>query len=193
MFPEPTHDHAFPATHPRRVPGEPRRLRVADLYTRADAITDRLLIEVPRGLVELYRLPWPLAVTSTAWADAIAWPPAAEVARPGTPQRHESVEGRLADVLFLVKTTHEANEATQPGRADHPFTVWRVPASAPTGRAAPLRLTLTIHPGDHAEPVATLAHSPHRPRWWQRHPLALAAITAALMVAPLLLALTIAH
>ncbi len=191
MIGEPTHDHAFPATHPRRVPGEPRRLRVPDLYTRADAITDHLLVKVPRGLVELYRLPWPLALTSTAWADAIAWPPAAHAARPGTPQRHESVEGRLADVLFLVKTTHES---AQPGRSVHPFTVWRVPATAPTGRARPLRLTLTIHPGDHAEPVATLAHSPRRPAWWHRHPLTLATnITAALMFAPLLALLTITH
>jgi len=188
MTGEPTHDHMYPPTHPRRVSGEPRRLRVADLYTRADAITDHLLIQVTRALVELYRLPWPLALTSTAWADAIAWPPAAQAARPGTPQRRESVEGRLADVLFLVKTTHES---AQPGRSVHPFTVWRVPAAAPTGRAAPLRLTLTIHPGDHAEPVATLAHTPRRARWWHRHPLTLAATTAALMFAPALALLTI--
>lgn len=96
MIPEPTHAHAFPATHPRRVPGEPRRLRVADLYTRADAITDHLLIEVPLGLVELYRLPWPLAVTSTAWADAIAWPPAAHAARPGPAHRSGTKASRAA-------------------------------------------------------------------------------------------------
>ena len=87
MIPEPTHDHAFPATHPRRVSGEPRRLRVADLYSRADAITDHLLVQVPRALVEVYRLPWPLAITSTAWADAIDWPPAAHTARPGPAHR----------------------------------------------------------------------------------------------------------
>ena len=190
MTGEPTHDHAYPPTEARRVPGEPRRLRVADLYTRADAITDHLLIQVPRALVEVYRLPWPLAITSTAWAAAIDWPPAAHAARPGTPQRHESVEGRLADVLFLVKTTHES---AQPGRTVHPITVWRVPATAPTRRVRPLRLTLTIHPGDHAEPVATLAHTPRRPRWWQRHPLPLAALTTALMFTPALALLAIAH
>lgn len=194
----PAHDFR---TDPRpRFPGHPspprpRRRRAADLYTRADAITDHLLIEVPRALVELYRLPWPLALTSTAWADAIAWPPAAHTpaaraARPGTPQRRESVQGSLADVLFLVQTTHES---AQPGQAVHPFTVWRVPATAPTGRVRPLPLTLTINPGDHAEPVATLAHSPHRARWWHRHPLTLAAMTAALMFAPALALLRITH
>lgn len=156
MIPEPTHDHAFPPTRPARVPGDPRHLQVAKLYTRADAITDGLLVPVPPKLVDLYRLPWPLAVTATAWADAIDWPPSAHQARPGTDRHHESVEGRLADVLFMVKTHHEA----KPGRAEVPFTLWRVAPTAPIRHARPLRLTLTIHPGESGEPVATLAHTP---------------------------------
>ncbi len=41
----------------------PSRLTIAHMYTRADAITDRLLIEVPPSLIRLHRLPWPVAVT----------------------------------------------------------------------------------------------------------------------------------
>ena len=140
MIGEPTHDHAFPPTHPRRVPGDARHLQIAQMYTRADAIIDGLLIEVPPKLVDLYRLPWPLAITATAWADAIDWPPSAHHARPGTDRNHESVEGRLADVLFLVKTSHET---ARPGIDAHPFTVWRIPPTAPTRHPRPLRLTLT--------------------------------------------------
>ena len=139
------------------------------MYTRADAITDGLLIPVPRKVVDLYRLPWPVAITSTVWADAIDWPDAAIAARPGTPHRHESIEGRLADVLFLIKAAHE----TKPTRSVHPFTLWRVPPTQPTRHARPLRLTLTVHPGDHDEPVATLAHTRRSPGWRQRHSLTL--------------------
>ena len=187
MIPEPTHDHAFPPTHPHRVPGDPRHLQVAKMYTRADAITDGLLIQVPPKLVDLYRLPWPLAVTSTAWADAIDWPERARQDRPGTDRHHESVEGRMADVLFMVKTHHEAS----PQQAAHPFTVWRIPADEPTHHARPLRLTLTIHPGDHGETVATLAHTPTRADrfgpWSDRHTLAIfyaiAAVAAGISLA----------
>lgn len=159
------------------------------MYTRADAVTDGLLVEVPGKLVALYRLPWPLAITSTVWADAIDWPQAAHDARPGTDHRHESFEGRLADVLFLVKTTHE----TAPTRTVHPFTVWRIPPSRPTHHARPLRLTLTIHPGDHDEPVATLAHSPHRPHRWHRYPPTASTLAVIAMYLPALVLITAHH
>ena len=188
MIPEPTHDHAFPPTHPRRLPGDPRQLQVAKMYSRADAITDGLLVQVPPKLVDLYRLPSPLAITSTAWADAVDWPQAAHDARPGTEHRHESIEGRLADVLFLVKCSHETN----PTRSTHPFTLWRIPPTQPTHHARPLRLTLTVHPGDHDEPVATLAHTPHRPPWWQRHALALNITAAVWAIGTIVVALWLA-
>ena len=189
MIPEPTHDHAFPPTHPRRLPGDPRHLQVAQMYTRSDAITDGLLVPVPPRLVDLYRLPWPLAFTSTVWADAIDWPQAAHDARPGTDHRHESVEGRLADVLFLVKTSHE----TAPTRSVHQFTLWRVPPNWPTRHARPLRLTLTVHPGDDDEPVATVAHAPHRRRWWQRYPLTASTLTLVALYLPALVLLAAHH
>lgn len=171
MTGEPTHDRAFPPTHPRRMPADPRHPRTAQAYTRADAIADGLLVQVPRTLLELYRLPWPLAITSAVWTDAIAWPDTAHTARPGTPRHHESAEGRLADVLFLTTTTHQV---ARPGRTAHPFTLWRIPPNQPTHHPRPLRLTLTVHPDDDAadrvDVVATLAHTPHRPPWWRRRP-----------------------
>jgi len=68
-------------------------------------------------------LPWPLAITSTARADAIDWPDTARPARhrppgPTPPARPgPAPEGRLADVLFLVKINHESS----PGRTIHPI------------------------------------------------------------------------
>lgn len=187
--PERTRDLVFPPTHPRRLPGEPH-LRAAGPYSHAEAVPDPVLIEVPGKLIALYRLPWPLTVTAAAWADAIDWPDSARTARPGTTDHHQSVEGRLADVLFLVKTT---TDTARPGHTTHRLTLWRVPPNHPTGRFRRLRLTVTVHRGDNNEPLATLAHSPRCAPWWQRHPLALAAMVAVLMFGPALALLAAAH
>ena len=66
MTSEPLHPNVAtpPLRHPRRIlPGEVR--------PRADAITGGALVEVPRPLVALYGLPWPVAVTARAWLDTI--------------------------------------------------------------------------------------------------------------------------
>jgi len=74
----PTQDPIGPPTEPATVPP----------YTRADAITDGLLIEAPPRLTRMFRFPYPVAVTHTAWHDAVAWDAQTEAgkpARPGSP------------------------------------------------------------------------------------------------------------
>ena len=74
----PTQDPIGPPTEPATVPP----------YTRADAITDGLLIEAPPKLTRMFRFPYPVAVTQTAWHDAVAWDAQTEAgkpARPGSP------------------------------------------------------------------------------------------------------------
>ena len=58
----------------------------------------------------------------------------------------------------------------------------RLPAAAPSTGPQPVRLTLTVHTGDHCEPVATVVHQDHR-RWWQRHHPAAALGARALLCA----------
>jgi len=167
----------------------PSRLTIAHMYTRADAITDRLLVEVPPSLIRLYRLPWPVAVTAQAWADVIAWPTA--------PQRHESEEGRLFDVLVMAKTSIELRQP----QMDYPLTIWRVPPAKPAWRVPPakpahprrpVRLVLSLHEGDHGETVATIAHRPRPSRWWLPH-LYAAAGTVVVMALGLALSVLINH
>ena len=135
-------------------------------YTRADAIADGLLVEVPRRLCEQFRLPAQTLVTDQLWADAIATaahrkPPAPTTLPPwpgdGLP---DEVCGRLVDLLWLIAGYREAD----PGRSLATTVVlWRVPAhlalSAEGVPADPIRVTCTVHAGDCGETVATLAHT----------------------------------
>ena len=135
-------------------------------YTRADAIADGLLIEVPRRLCEQFRLPAQTLITDQLWADAIATaahpkPPAPTTRAPwpgdGLP---DEVGARLHDLLWLTHAYREAD----PGRSlATTFVLWRVPAryepSIFGGHPEPVRVTCTIHAGDCGETVATLSHA----------------------------------
>lgn len=134
-------------------------------YSRADAIADGLLIEVPRNLTANFRLPAQTVITGQLWADAVATaahpnPPAP--ARPVWPGDGlpADVRDRLVDLLWLAY----AYRATEPGRVlAHTFVLWRVPAllAPSTGgdEATPIRVTCTVHAGDCGEVVATIAHA----------------------------------
>ena len=135
-------------------------------YTRADAIADGLLVEVPRRLCEQFRLPAQTVITDQLWADAIATAahpkPPAPTTRPPWPADGlpDEVRGRLVDLLWL---THAYRE-TDPGRPlAMTFVLWRVPArlapSAGENPADPIRVTCTVHAGDCGETVATLSHA----------------------------------
>lgn len=140
--------------------------RPIPFYTRADAIADGLLIEVPRRLCDLFRLPAQTLITDQLWGDAVATAahpkPPAPTTRPPWPDDglSDDVRGRLHDLLWLTHAYREAD----PGRALATTVVlWRVPArlasSAGGDLADPIRVTCTIHAGDCGETVATLSHA----------------------------------
>lgn len=118
-------------------------------YTRAQALADGVLVEVPADLTREAGLRWPVALTAAAWADAVAWTAVSEDAKPGATGQDET--GRLWDVLTMTRLA-----ARQGGQGRRAVQVLRVPA---TGRGLRPRLT-TLHlvagPGDDGEPVLTL-------------------------------------
>lgn len=141
----PTQYPSQPPAHPAGVPP----------YTRADAITDGLLIEVPTKLTGTFRFTYPLAVTQTAWYDSIAWDPQTEAGKPRPTRQSES--GRLTEVLWAARQAVYTNGT---GSHDIEFLVHRVPPHGRETHALRSSLVLHIHRGDHGETVATigLAH-----------------------------------
>ncbi|MGS0685094.1 hypothetical protein ACVBEQ_08075 [Nakamurella sp. GG22] len=124
-------------------------------YTRADAITDALLFEVPARLSRLFRFTYPVAVTAQAWFDAVHWDHAAERGKPRPTGETEA--GRITEVLWAAR---QAVSTCPTGSHDIPFTVHRVPPTGPVTRTTRLTLQISIHQGDHGETVATIGHHP---------------------------------
>ena len=141
----PTQDPISPPTHPATVPP----------YTRADAITDGLLIEAPPKLTRMFRFPYTVAVTQTAWHDAVAWDAQTEAGKPRPTRQSES--GRITEVLWAARHAVYTNRT---GSHDIEFVIHRVPPSGPETHALRSTLVIHIHRGDHGETVATigLAH-----------------------------------
>lgn len=150
----------------RRQPGEsPARPRWTredhqpryDLYSahsRADAIADRVLYEVSDRLTTAFRLPCRSVVFTAAWSDVVAWTVPELDRTPGMfPRQSES--DRLAAVLWEARTAYETDLCRHQLQI---FSVWRVPRSRPEVRPEMVTLSLTLHPGDHGETVATIAH-----------------------------------
>ena len=69
---------------------------VISTYTRAQAIEDGVLIDTGRMAQEA-GFKWPVAVTSAAWADCIAW-----TEDDSEQQVYQDQSGRLWDVLFMA-------------------------------------------------------------------------------------------
>ena len=142
-----------PQPHPHHQTEPPAdRHRLA--YTRADAIADGLLIEIPTRLSRQFGFTLPLAVTTHAWFDAVAWDADAETAKLRPTGEHES--GRIAELLWAARQA-TATHHTDCGHTID-FTLHRVPPVGPETRATPLALRISHHTGDHGEPVATIGH-----------------------------------
>src|SRR6476661_616995 len=99
--------------------------RAAVPYTRADAIADALLFEVPPILSRQFRFTYPVAVTAVAWFDAVAWDAQAEGSKPRP--THQCEAGRITDLLWAARHAVDANPT---GSHDIEFTVFRVPPPA---------------------------------------------------------------
>jgi hypothetical protein len=122
------------------------------VHTRADALADGVLVEVPRDVARAEGFLLPVAMTAAAWADTVAWDAATEARKPGAGQ---SETGRLADVLFLARlAVHRATGTTKSTSVD--FTLARVPVEGNSETAATTSLRLVCGPGDRGEAVLTL-------------------------------------
>ena len=147
--------HPDPHHHPpTRRNGSHTPAAVAP-YTRADAIADALLFEVPIRLSRLFGFTYPVAVTAQAWFDAVAWDLQAEAGKPLPTGETET--WRITEVLAAAR---DAVAAGIPGLPTIPFTVYRIPPTGPVARLVRLTLQITIHSGDHGETVATISHRP---------------------------------
>lgn len=110
-------------------------------YSRRQAIADGVLHDVG-ALAQEAGFRYPVALTATAWADSVAW----QVRGDGSGQ---SEAGRLWDVLTMARLA--VKQAT--GQTLE-FSVLVVPEGG--RRPRPLRLKMTVGPGDDWEPVITI-------------------------------------
>ena len=116
---------------------------VISSYGRAQAIEDGVLVDLMQpetvGAVKEAGFRYPVAMTVAAFSDAIC--PIDEDLPPG-----QDIQGRLWDVLMLLKHAIRTHRTEPGGRLD--FTV--------TVSSERVDLVSVCGPGDHGEPVLTI-------------------------------------
>ncbi|MGY9066919.1 DUF6573 family protein [Streptomyces sp. CAS3] len=117
-------------------------------YTRARALADGVLVAADAESAREAGLRLPVALTSAAWEDCVAWNDG-DSAR----QVPQNERGRLWDVLTMTRTAIRRS-----GGNGRQVTVGlrRVPRDGRTRKARPAQLVCAIGPGDHGEPVLTI-------------------------------------
>jgi len=123
---------------------------VIHTYTRGQAIQDGVLVAVDDDLARSAGFRVPVALTATAWADAVAWDEETEGGRDGATGQDET--GRLWDVLTMARLA--AARAAGASRVD--YDLMRVPPAGNSSTASLTTMSLHIGPGDSAEPVVTI-------------------------------------
>lgn len=120
---------------------------VISIYTRAQAIEDGVLIDTG-SMAQEAGFKWPVAVTSAAWDDCIAW-----TEDDSDKQVYQDQSGRLWDVLFMA--SHAIRQAS--GSGDRLlFKLYRVRRDGYSKKAILATLKLIVGPGDQGEPVITI-------------------------------------
>jgi len=120
---------------------------VISTYTRAQAIEDGVLIDTG-SMAQEAGFKWPVAVTSAAWADCIAW-----TEDDSDKQVYQDQSGRLWDVLFMA--SHAIRQDS--GSGDRLlFKLYRVRRDGYSKEAILATLKLIVGPGDQGEPVITI-------------------------------------
>ena len=120
-------------------------------YTRADAIRDGVLIELPDAIVREAGIVFPVAVTDNLWGTYIE--PDYLDKLPG-----QSVNGRLWDLLWMFHLAARRGE----GHSDRlsyrcTFTVQRLhPGGVVVIDQETVMIQAVCGPGDHGEPTITL-------------------------------------
>jgi len=102
---------------------------------------------------------WPVALTSAAWADCVAW-----TEDDGEQQIHQDQSRRLSDLLFMashaIRTSKDSGDRLL-------FRLYRVPRDGHSAEAVLVTLKFIVGPGDAGEPVITillLCGAPHNNR-----------------------------
>lgn len=120
-------------------------MEVICVYSRADAIKDRVFIDVTEIAKEVgFKVP--VAVTSAVWMDCIVW-------TGDDIKTYQDQEGRLWDVVYM------ANYAAKNARDSQVIKVelYRVPRQGKEVEALPVELKMVISGGDNGEPVITIS------------------------------------
>lgn len=117
-------------------------------YSRKQALSDGVLVEIPPDLAAEAGFRVPVACTRAVWEDCVAWGEA-DTRRTGAPQDQT---GRLWDLLTM--TRHAASRAADEGRARVELT--RVPRDGRSPEPQLTRLTAVMGPGDDGQPVLTI-------------------------------------
>ena len=121
--------------------------KVISTYTRAQAIEDGILID-PGSMAKEAGFKWPVALTSDAWADCVAW-----TDDDSQKQVHQDQSGRLWDVLYMashaIRTSKDSGDRLL-------FQLYRVPRDGQSMEAELITLRLIVGPGDSGEPVITI-------------------------------------
>jgi len=78
---------------------------VISTYSRAQALEDGVLVDAAPTAREA-GFKWPVAITSAAWADCVAWSDA-----DSERQVHQDQSGRLWDVLFMAQHAIRVNRS----------------------------------------------------------------------------------
>ena len=138
-----------PADTMREIFGEP-----IHTYTRAQAIEDGQLIDVSTVAREA-GIVWPVAMTSAAWADCVAWTDETE-ARKGYTGQSES--GRLWDVVWMLSLAVRGALRRGLDASQQPlyYSLLRTPAAGRGVMPRKATLKFMVGPGDQGEPCITV-------------------------------------
>ena len=121
--------------------------KVISTYTRAQAIEDGVLVD-PGSMAREAGFKWPVALTSDAWANCVAW-----TEDDSQKQVHQDQSGRLWDVLYMashaIRTSKDSGDRIL-------FQLYRVPRDGQSVEAERVTLRLIVGPGDTGEPVITI-------------------------------------
>jgi hypothetical protein len=120
---------------------------VISTYTRAQAIEDGVLVDAG-AMANEAGFKWPVALTSAAWADCVAW-----AEDDSEQQVHQDQSGRSWDILYMashaIRTSKDAGDRLL-------FQLYRVPRDGQSMEAELITLKLIVGPGDSGEPVITI-------------------------------------
>ena len=131
------------------APGGEPDWEIIDGYSRAEAIEDGVLVQAPDDAAAEAGFTCPVALTSAAWSDCVAWDDSDN-------QRKKTVQdetGRLWDVLWMAA---RAARSARLRSGNITFTVYRVPRPGSGTRPRQASLVVCAGPGDSGEPVITI-------------------------------------